>query len=57
MAGNNIPPEFISAIEKGFRECMAKGELTGHPVENVRVVLQALLTLLESGVYHALKRL
>lgn len=33
MVGNNIPPEFHSAIEKGFREAAFSGPLIGAPVE------------------------
>jgi elongation factor G len=44
--GNNIPPEFIPAIEKGFMEAFEKGPLIGHPVTRVRVVL-------EDGAAHA----
>jgi len=40
MVGNNIPPNFIPAIEKGFQEACQAGALIGHPVERVRVVLQ-----------------
>ena len=39
-SGNNIPPEFVPAIQKGFREAIEKGPLTGSPVMGVRVVLQ-----------------
>mmetsp|Transcript_8784 Transcript_8784/g.18768 ORF Transcript_8784/g.18768 Transcript_8784/m.18768 type:complete len:784 (-) Transcript_8784:787-3138(-) len=39
LVGNNIPPEFHSAIEKGFKEAANSGALIGAPVENVRVVL------------------
>jgi elongation factor G len=39
VIGNNIPPEFIPACEKGFREACAKGPQIGHAVQNVRVVL------------------
>lgn len=38
--GTNIPPEFISSCEKGARDAMAKGFLTGNPMRNVRVVIQ-----------------
>ena len=38
--GMNIPSNYIPAIEKGFREAVAKGILIGHKVEKVRVVLQ-----------------
>ena len=40
MIGTNIPPEFIPAIEKGFKEALAKGPLTGAPVMGVRIVLK-----------------
>jgi len=40
MVGTNIPPEFVPAIEKGFKEALAKGPLTGAPVMGVRIVLQ-----------------
>jgi hypothetical protein len=33
MSGNNIPPEFHSAIEKGFKEAANSGALIGAPVE------------------------
>eukprot|EP00238_Polyblepharides_amylifera_P007245 CAMPEP_0196581782 /NCGR_PEP_ID=MMETSP1081-20130531/35549_1 /TAXON_ID=36882 /ORGANISM="Pyramimonas amylifera, Strain CCMP720" /LENGTH=647 /DNA_ID=CAMNT_0041902133 /DNA_START=487 /DNA_END=2430 /DNA_ORIENTATION=+ len=37
--GNNIPPGFIPAIEKGFREAVGCGSLIGFPVEGTRVTL------------------
>jgi len=40
LSGNNIPPEFLPAIQKGFREAIERGPLTGSPVMGVRVVLQ-----------------
>lgn len=39
VVGNNIPPEFIPAVERGFREAVEKGPQIGHPVTGVRVVL------------------
>lgn len=39
LVGNNIPPEFLPAVEKGFREAVDKGPQIGHPVTGVRVVL------------------
>jgi translation elongation factor EF-G len=39
LVGNNIPPEYVPACEKGFREAMAKGAQIGHPVQGVRVTL------------------
>ena len=44
--GNNIPPDFLGAIEKGFMEAMGVGPLCGSPVMGVRVVL-------EDGAAHA----
>jgi elongation factor G len=40
LSGNDIPPNFVPSIEKGFREHSSKGLLTGHPVMNIRFVLQ-----------------
>jgi elongation factor G len=40
LMGNNIPPDFIPAIEKGFNEAFAAGHLCGAPVMGVRVVLK-----------------
>ena len=40
MIGNNIPPEYITAIHKGFEEATNNGPLCGHQVQKVRVVLQ-----------------
>lgn len=37
--GNNIPPEFLPACEKGFKEAVVKGAQIGHPVQGVRIVL------------------
>ncbi|GAB4816300.1 hypothetical protein N2152v2_003346 [Parachlorella kessleri] len=39
IVGNAIPPNFIPACEKGFREAVNAGSLIGHPVEGVRVVI------------------
>ena len=33
ILGNAIPPNFIPACEKGFREAVNAGALIGHPVE------------------------
>ena len=33
QVGNAIPPGFITAIEKGFKEAVNSGALIGHPVE------------------------
>eukprot|EP00823_Brevimastigomonas_motovehiculus_P003570 TRINITY_DN2195_c0_g1_i1.p1 TRINITY_DN2195_c0_g1~~TRINITY_DN2195_c0_g1_i1.p1 ORF type:complete len:757 (+),score=172.62 TRINITY_DN2195_c0_g1_i1:268-2271(+) len=39
LMGNDVPPEFHSAIERGFQEAIERGDLVGAPVEGVRVVL------------------
>lgn len=39
VIGNNIPPEFIPACEKGFREAINKGPQIGHAVQGIRIVL------------------
>ncbi len=39
VTGGNIPKEFISAVEKGFKSMLDKGRLIGAPVVNVRVQL------------------
>jgi elongation factor G len=46
VLGNNIPPNFIPAIQKGFDDMFAKGPLIGHPVDKVRMILL-------DGAYHA----
>ncbi|CAI2358758.1 unnamed protein product [Moneuplotes crassus] len=37
--GNNLPNEYIPAIEKAFYECCKKGPLTGYPVIGMKFVL------------------
>eukprot|EP00898_Chlorokybus_atmophyticus_P000869 jgi/Chlat1/1783/Chrsp134S02095 len=39
IIGNVIPPTYITAVEKGFKEAINSGSLIGYPVEGVRVVL------------------
>jgi elongation factor G len=39
VTGGNIPREFISSVEKGFKSCLAKGRKLGYPVVNTRVVV------------------
>ncbi|AFY42495.1 elongation factor G [Nostoc sp. PCC 7107] len=45
VVGGAIPKEYIPACEKGFREAMASGKLSGYPVTGVKVVL-------DGGSYH-----
>jgi elongation factor G len=40
IVGGNIPSGFIPAIEKGFREILDRGLLTGHQINGVRFVLE-----------------
>ncbi|CAG8494763.1 6530_t:CDS:10, partial [Acaulospora morrowiae] len=46
VVGGHIPSNFIPAVEKGFLDGLEKGSLIGHPVKNVRFVL-------EDGAHHA----
>lgn len=46
VIGNNIPPAYIPAVEKGFYDCIERGPLIGHPVERMRM-------LLLDGGYHS----
>jgi elongation factor G len=46
IVGGVVPKNFIPAIEKGVVEAMEKGDLTGNPVQDVRVELFF-------GSYHA----
>ncbi|MCP4870311.1 MAG: elongation factor G [Proteobacteria bacterium] len=39
VTGGNIPKEFISAVEKGFKSMMPKGRLIGAPVTGISVTL------------------
>ncbi|CAN8076626.1 unnamed protein product [Agarophyton chilense] len=39
LIGNNVPPGFLPAIEKGFAEALTEGSLTGHRVQGVRMVI------------------
>jgi elongation factor G len=39
VVGGSVPREFISSVEKGFREAIVKGPLIGFPVVGVRAVL------------------
>lgn len=40
IRGGNIPREYIPSIEKGFKDAMRNGVLTGYPLENLKVVLK-----------------
>ena len=39
VTGGNIPSEYISSCEKGFRASIVKGPLVGFPIVGVRLVL------------------
>ena len=39
VTGGNIPKEFISAVEKGFKSMMPQGRLIGAPVTGISVTL------------------
>ena len=45
IVGGAIPKEYISAVEKGIREGMVSGILSGYPMEDVQVTLY-------DGSYH-----
>ncbi|HDZ41456.1 MAG TPA: elongation factor G [Bacteroidetes bacterium] len=45
VRGGNIPREFISSVEKGFKMAMSNGPLAGFPLYNLKVVLK-------DGSYH-----
>lgn len=40
LSGNEIPPNYVPSIEKGFRNVCLKGLLTGNPLINLRCVLE-----------------
>ncbi|CDJ46059.1 elongation factor G, putative [Eimeria brunetti] len=40
MVGNDIPPNFIASVERGFFEAARKGPLIGAPLVNTRFVLE-----------------
>jgi len=39
VIGGAIPPEFMTACEKGFYETLEKGPTIGHPITGLRIVL------------------
>lgn len=45
VVGGRIPKQFLPSIEKGFRDCLAKGPLAKFPVVGLKVVV-------EDGSYH-----
>jgi len=45
VKGGNIPREYVSSVEKGFREAMKNGPLAAFPLESIKVVLK-------DGSYH-----
>ena len=46
VTGGNVPREFWTAVEKGFRISMEKGPLAGYPLLDIKVTLV-------DGAYHA----
>ena len=39
VVGGAVPKNFFPAVEKGLKECMAKGVLAGYPMVNVKATL------------------
>jgi len=39
IVGGSVPRQFIGSVDKGFKSMMAKGQLIGHPITGVKVVL------------------
>ena len=39
IVGGRIPREYISSVEKGFRQSLGKGTKIGHPVVNLKVTI------------------
>jgi elongation factor G len=39
VVGGAIPTQFISACEKGFKDCLAKGPLMKFPVSGIKIVI------------------
>jgi len=39
IVGNAIPPSFLPACEKGFKDATNSGQLIGHPVEGITIAL------------------
>ena len=45
VVGGSVPKQYIPAVEKGLRECIAKGVLAGYPMVDLKAVLY-------DGSYH-----
>ncbi|GAA94026.1 uncharacterized protein L969DRAFT_101919 [Mixia osmundae IAM 14324] len=45
VTGGNIPSSYIPAVEKGFKDALERGNLTGHPITGCRFIL-------EDGAFH-----
>jgi elongation factor G len=39
VTGGAIPSEFITSIDKGFKQCLKKGPLAGFPINGVRLTI------------------
>ena len=39
VKGGNIPKEYMSSIEKSFKNCMMNGPLAGYEIENLKVTI------------------
>lgn len=39
VVGGAIPSQFIPAVEKGIREVLSEGAISGHPLQDVRVMV------------------
>jgi elongation factor G len=46
VTGGNVPKEYWSAIEKGFKSLLVEGPLAGYPLQDLKFILQ-------DGSYHA----
>lgn len=45
VVGGRIPKEYIPSVEKGFRNCLAKGPVAGFPIIGIKCIL-------DDGSYH-----
>lgn len=46
IKGGALPKEYITAVEKGFREAMSNGPLASYPLDNLKITLT-------DGLFHA----